>query len=97
MQFLVIAYDSTDENAFERRLSAREKHLVLNSELKSRGKILYAGAMLNAANKMIGSTIVCDFDSREELDEWLKIEPYVTGKVWENIEIHPFKVAAAYL
>lgn len=27
MHFMVIAYDSTDEDAYQRRLNAREKHL----------------------------------------------------------------------
>ncbi len=36
---------------------------------------------------MVGSNAYFSFDSREELDAWLKVEPYVVGKVWEIIDI----------
>lgn len=29
-----------------------------------------------------------DFPSEKKLNDWLRIEPYVTGKVWEDIQIH---------
>jgi len=41
---------------------------------------------------MNGSIYIVDFLSRKELDKWLKVEPYVTGKVWEKIDIIPCKV-----
>ncbi|MBI2611983.1 hypothetical protein HYW54_04550, partial [Candidatus Gottesmanbacteria bacterium] len=28
-----------------------------------------------------------DFPSEEKLQEWLKKEPYVTGKVWKTVEV----------
>jgi hypothetical protein len=44
---------------------------------------------LDDAGKMIGSMVMCDFDSREELKkQWLNREPYVLGKVWEKIDIN---------
>jgi uncharacterized protein YciI len=42
---------------------------------------------------MIGSMIVCDFPSREELEEWLKEEPYVVGNVWKKINVNRAQVA----
>ncbi|MBF0204468.1 MAG: hypothetical protein HQK67_09180, partial [Desulfamplus sp.] len=88
MQFIVIGYDGTDELALKRRMAAREEHLKVASEMNSKGKWLYAAAILNDAGNMCGSMIVCQFDSIESLkSEWLNTEPYVVGKVWETIEI----------
>ena len=88
MQFLVIAYDGIDDEAIERRMAVREKHLINAKEMFDSGKWLYAAAILDDAGKMIGSMVMCDFSSREELEkQWLDREPYVLGKVWETIEI----------
>lgn len=96
MQFTVIAYDGADEGGLDRRMKARPAHLQLLEEMKQQGKVLYALAMLNDADKMIGGVVVCDFESRAELDAWLSKEPYVTGKVWEKIEIKPCRVAPMF-
>ena len=97
MQFLIIARDFQDNNALKRRLEMRDSHLNLNENLRKEGKMLYAGALTDEEGNMIGSCITCNFESRIELDKWLKIEPYIIGKVWDKIEILPFKVAPAYL
>lgn len=94
MQFIVIAYDGTDEKALERRMAVRENHLKYAQEMFDAGKWLYASAILDDEGKMIGSMIVCDYPSREDLNEqWLKQEAYVTGNVWKTIKIHRAKVA----
>jgi uncharacterized protein YciI len=94
MQFIVIAYDGTDEGALDRRLAVRDTHLQLAKEWFDKGNWLYAVGILNDTGKMIGSMIVCDFPSRKELEEqWLKQEPYVVGNVWEKIEINRAQVA----
>jgi uncharacterized protein len=88
MQFLVMAYDGTDEAALDRRMAAREAHLRQFKERYDQGEFIFGSAILDEAGKMIGSIIVCEFDSRQVLDEeWLKTEPYVTGDVWRKIEI----------
>ncbi|MBF0303877.1 MAG: hypothetical protein HQK73_12620 [Desulfamplus sp.] len=94
MQFIVIAYDGTDENALERRMAVREAHLKTASEMSSSGKWLYATAILNDEGNMCGSMIVCEFDSLDALkSEWLKNEPYMVGNVWKEVEIKQAKVA----
>ena len=94
MQFIVIAYDGTDEKALERRMAVRESHLTNAQKMFDAGKWLYASAILDDDGKMIGSMIVCDYTSREELNgQWLKSEVYVTGGVWKTISVHRAKVA----
>jgi len=97
MHFTIIAYDGTDDQALERRLAARDDHLSSIKKLKASGKIRYAVALLDEKEKMTGSIIVCDFDSRDELDAWLQEEPYVTGNVWEKIEVKPCLVPPLFL
>jgi uncharacterized protein YciI len=93
MQFLLIAYDGTDDKATERRMSVREDHLHKISHLKKSGEFLYGGAILGDNGKMIGSMIVYDFPDRVSLDAKLKNEPYITMGVWEKVEIQPFRLA----
>jgi uncharacterized protein len=96
MQFLVIGYDGTDEQALPRRLAVRERHIARNDELRDAGNLLYGVAILDGDGKMIGSVLIYEFGSRTELDEWLKQEPYVTGNVWQKIEIQPCRVGPTF-
>jgi uncharacterized protein len=93
MQFILLAYDGTDTLALERRLKVRDDHLNGINGLKKTGEFLVGGAILDEAGKMIGSMIVYDFPDRESLDKMLKDEPYITGGVWKEIEIKPFRLA----
>jgi len=96
MEFVLSAYDATDKDALERRLKCREAHLALISKLKNEGKALYGGAILDQENKMIGSVVIYNFSSREELDDYLKEEPFITGNVWEKIEVQHFRTAPSF-
>ena len=93
MQFVVTAYDGTDDGAPQRRLAAREAHLAGAENLKAEGKLIAGGAILNGDDEMIGSTLYVDFASRIELDEWLASDPYVTGSVWQEITVQPIRLA----
>ena len=93
MQCLLLAYDGTDPEALQRRLNVREEHLKRISLLKKSGEFLLGGAILDNNGKMIGSMIVYDFPDRQSLEERLKDEPYLTGKVWGKTEIKPFRLA----
>lgn len=92
MQFIVIGRDGSDDQALSRRMAAREAHLALAEKMRQAGSFLFAAAILDDSEKMVGSTIICEFQSRVELDLWLKEEPYVQGDVWKEIEIKQCKV-----
>ena len=64
MQYLVIAYDGTDDKAPERRMAAREAHLAGIVKMKEEGKAVYGVAILNDREQMIGSALVVDFPAR---------------------------------
>lgn len=96
MQFLVIAHDGTDPEALNRRLAARPAHIEMGNEYRADGKHLFGVALLDETEKMIGSVLLVDFATREELDAWLAVEPYVVGKVWERIEVTRCKVGPSF-
>ncbi|MGL4960835.1 MAG: YciI family protein [Inquilinus sp.] len=93
MQFLVIAKDGTDSEAPARRLAARDQHLVGARRYTEEGAVIAGGAILDDEGRMIGSTIIYEVPDRAALDAIIAADPYVTGGVWRDIEIMPFRLA----
>lgn len=92
-QYLISAKDYTDDNALERRMEARPSHLEMVVKLKSTSNYVIGGAILNDAGNMIGSSMIVQFEHDQQLSAWLAEEPYLLSKVWEKVEIKPFRVA----
>ncbi|HEY0428598.1 MAG TPA: YciI family protein [Pyrinomonadaceae bacterium] len=97
MQFLVTAYDLTDEEAPRRRLAVRGAHLALVKQMTDAGLIHIAAALLDDDGNMIGSVFICEFESRREIDDWFISEPYITGKVWGKIKVEPCQIGSIFL
>jgi uncharacterized protein len=91
-QYAVVAYDYMDNEALERRLANREAHLKGVRELAKQGKFLSGGAILSDEGKMIGSNAHFQFADRQDLEAWLETEPYMTGRVWEHVDIREVKL-----
>jgi uncharacterized protein YciI len=96
MQWLIIARDGKDDQAPARRSAARPAHLENAARLQAEGHLLVGGALTDEAGAMIGSAAVAQFATRAELDQWLATDPYVTGGVWRDIEVIPYRVAPHY-
>lgn len=96
MQFVITGLDGLDENALSRRLAVREAHIALGDKMRDEGKMLYGVALLDDNEKMVGSVLVCEFESRDELDRWLKVEPYVVGNVWQKIDVQRCRVGPSF-
>ena len=92
-QYLITGYDHTDPEALERRMSVREQHLQQVRKLKQSGNHILGGALLNDQGMMIGSTMVMQFETDEAFHEWMEHEIYITAKVWDKVDIRPFRVA----
>ncbi len=97
MQFIITAYDGDDDKALERRLAVREEHLKSVENRFKSGEHLYGCALFDDEGKMIGSVMIVDYPSRAELDNWLKVEPYVVGNVWQRIDIKSAAVAPIFM
>lgn len=92
-QYLVIAWDGTDSEAAARRAAARPAHLAAAAAMFADGRMREGGAILNEEGQMIGSSCIVEFADRAQLDHWLATDPYVTGQVWQRIEVHAFRCA----
>jgi uncharacterized protein YciI len=92
-QYLIIAYDGTHENALDHRMNVRPYHLEVVKKMKENGNFILGGAILNDEGKMIGSTMILQFEDPKELQNWMDSEPYIQQKVWEKFDVKPFRVA----
>jgi uncharacterized protein YciI len=92
-QYVLTAYDYTDSEALQRRMDVRPHHLDKVRELKENGNYIAGGAILSAEGNMTGSVMMVQFESDEQMEAWKNNDPYVTGKVWEVIDVKPFKQA----
>lgn len=97
MQFMLIAYDGTDEGALDRRLAARDAHIALGDTLVAEGHMLFGTAILDENDRMSGSMLVLDYPSRAALDAWLEIEPYVVQKVWKTVRVEQVRVGPSFV
>lgn len=92
-QFLINAWDGKDDEAIDRRMTARYQHLAGAKKLKESGNFILGGAMLDDDGKMIGSTLVLQFENDGDFEEWKSNEIYILNKVWDRVEVCLFKVA----
>mgnify|MGYP000957642031 FL=1 len=88
MQFVIIGLDGTDAEAPARRQAVRQDHIKKGDELLESGNLLYAAALLNDDGSMKGSMYLMNFAKEDELNAYLKTEPYVVGNVWQDITVH---------
>ena len=94
--FVLTAFDYTDEQALDRRMAVRQDHIKFIDELRDQRKALLGAAILDDSGKMIGSTIFFQM-TQGELDEYMKTEPYITQNVWEKIEIKECKIGPSFI
>jgi uncharacterized protein len=93
MLYLVIAKDGTDADAPARWQAVRAEHLEKAKGAVELGIIMLGGALLNKEGGMIGSGMLLEAASEEEVWAFLKRDVYFTGKVWQHFEVYPFRKA----
>jgi len=99
-KFLVFAPDKKDEGTFKRRMEVRPKHLERIAELQKAGKIRVGGVVLSpesiesvdAEKVIIGSTLICEYESIAQVREMIETDIYWTSGIWdqERIVVLPF-------
>lgn len=95
-QYILIARDSTDEEAPARRMAARAAHLAAIAKARAEGKVVIGLALTDANDAMIGSVVVTNFDNRAEFDAWLAEDPYTIGNVWSDVTVLTGKIAPTF-
>lgn len=90
--FIIIAYDRNDADQIKRRKTARVAHVPLIRELAAQRKLVVGGGILDDHGTVIGSVGIYDFEDRDELDAYLRAEPY-NQDVWGDVTVKPFFLA----
>lgn len=88
MQYIIKAYDG--EGMLDKRMEIRPRHLEGIERIKEH--FICAGGLLDDEGKMKGSVLIMEYESREQLDEYLANEPYVQENVWQKIEVERMNV-----
>ncbi|EAR55682.1 MULTISPECIES: YciI family protein [Photobacterium] len=95
MWYVIFSQDV--ENSLERRMSVREKHLARLKDLQEQGRLLVAGPMpaIDSENPgdagFTGSTVIAEFASLEQAQQWADADPYIDAGVYANVIVKPFK------
>ena len=93
MQYVIHAYDHTDANALDRRMAVRPAHLNYVRQLKADGQFIVGGALLDSEGRMIGSMLMLDLETDEQLTDYLNTDPYIVQGVWDKVDVKPFRRA----
>jgi uncharacterized protein YciI len=94
MWYVIQALDR--ENSLEVRKVVRPAHVKRLQELNNSGRLLVAGPMPAidspdpGAAGFSGSTIIAEFDSLEEAQQWADQDPYLEAGVYINVDVRPF-------
>ncbi|WCE28518.1 YciI family protein [Vibrio sp. SCSIO 43137] len=95
MWYVIFSQDV--ENSLQKRMGVREKHLARLQQLQDEGRLLTAGPMpaIDSENPgeagFTGSTVIADFPSLEEAQQWADADPYIEAGVYEKVIVKPFK------
>lgn len=88
MQFIIRAYDG--EGMLDKRMEVRPRHLAGIDRIREH--VICAGGLLDDEGKMKGSVLIMEYETREQLDDYLANEPYVQEKVWQKVEVERMNV-----
>ena len=87
MPYTILCFDK--DNKLNVRKINRDEHLKY---LKSfRKKLLLAGPILDKNNLPSGSIIILDLDTRQEIEKFIKDDPYYKAGLFRETKILNFK------
>lgn len=95
MLYLIYAEDI--ENTLDKRLAARPAHLARLQQLKDEGRLIIAGPHPAVDSEdpgkagFTGSSIIAEFASQAEAEEWARHDPYMDAGVYKCVTVKPFK------
>lgn len=90
MYYVIFAQDNPD--SLEKRLAVRPAHLARLEKLQAEGRLLTAGPNpTEDGSGITGSTVIAEFNSLEEAQQWASQDPYVEAGVYGEVIIKPFK------
>ncbi len=87
MTYLITCHDKT--NSLDVRLSTREKHLNYIKNFKE--QLIIAGPILDKNKNPIGTVLILNYDNIEQVNDFLKKDPYNQVNLFKKISILEFK------
>ena len=87
------------ENSLQARLAARPEHVNRLIALKDQGRLILAGPNPAIDSEdpgeagFSGSIIIAEFESLKAAQAWADQDPYILAKVYESVDVKPFKQA----
>lgn len=85
MLFVIIGHDGPDGAAL--RPGLRPAHLANLRPFADRGEVIIAGPFTDGSGSLIVVNLANEADARALADS----DPYLTGGVFERVEVKPFK------
>ena len=87
MTYLITCHDKAD--SLDLRLSTREEHLNYLNNFKE--QIMIAGPILDENKNPVGTVLVLNYDKLEQVNDFLKKDPYNQVNLFKKISILEFK------
>ena len=87
------------KNSLQARLAARPEHVNRLIALKDQGRLVLAGPNPAIDSEdpgeagFSGSIIIAEFESLEAAQSWADNDPYILAKVYQSVDVKPFKQA----
>lgn len=96
---LYVIFSQDIENSLPLRQQARPAHIARLQALNEQGRLLVAGPMPAIDSEepgeagFTGSTVIAEFDSLLEAQQWADGDPYIEAGVYASVIVKPFKQA----
>jgi uncharacterized protein YciI len=97
IEMLYAIFGNDVPDSLEKRLAVRPAHVARLQALQDAGRLLLAGPFpaVDSADPgaagFTGSLIVAEFATLEAAQAWAAADPYVSGGVYAQVAVRPFK------
>jgi uncharacterized protein YciI len=92
MGYVIIAWDGTDQDALDRRMAVRDRHLEVITCWAREGRLQLGFPTFRPDGSVAGSIMFLDEDE-VGAKEYLSEEPFARESVWQSYEARPFRIA----
>ena len=96
---LYVIFSQDVENSLALRIKSRPAHIERLKALDEQGRLFVAGPMPAIDSEdpgeagFTGSTIIAEFNSLTEAQQWADADPYIEAGVYASVIVKPFKKA----
>ena len=96
---LYVIFSQDVDNSLPLRIKSRPAHIERLKALNEQGRLFVAGPMPAIDSEapgeagFTGSTVIAEFNSLQEAQEWADTDPYIEAGVYASVIVKPFKKA----